>query len=119
MPFGRSRLTNGRLPPGIDGRTLQRRRFRDLVRGYESEFEVTSEADRSSIRTAATLTLKIEEMEAAQLRGEPVDAGDLTRLVGERRRTLTDVRHRSEATAPAPTSILESLAANADEEDAD
>ena len=114
-PFSRSRLTNGRLPPGIDGRSLQARRFRDLMRGYEQEFEVTSEADRALLRTAATLSLKIEEMEAAQLRGEPVDAGDLTRLAGERRRTLTDLRHRGEANAPAPLNLLDQLAANTDE----
>lgn len=112
-PFSRSRLTNGRLP--IDGRSIQARRFRDLMRGYEGEFEIISELDRALVRTAATLSLKIEEMEAAQLRGEPMDAGDLTRLAGERRRTLADLRRRGEATSPAPINLFDQLAANADE----
>ncbi|MGA8900886.1 hypothetical protein [Bradyrhizobium sp.] len=54
-------------------------------------------------------------MEAAQLRGEPMDAGDLTRLAGERRRTLADLRRRGEATSPAPINLFDQLAANADE----
>ena len=54
----KSRLTNGRLPAGVDGRSPQARRFRDLMRGYEAEFEVASEIDRSTLRTAVTLALK-------------------------------------------------------------
>lgn len=118
-PFSKSRLTNGRLPPGIDGRTFRGRRFRDLMRGYEREFDVTTEIDRSNIRTAATLSLKIEEMEAAQLRGESVDAGDLTRLAGQQRRVLSELKKKAEAATPAPPSILDHFAAAADPEDGD
>jgi hypothetical protein len=115
----KSRLTNGRLPAGVDGRSPQARRFRDLMRGYEAEFEAVSEIDRSTIRTAATLALKIEDMEAAQLRGEPVDAGDLMRLAGQLRRLLADLKRKAEGNAPAPVSILDHLAASQDQEDGD
>jgi hypothetical protein len=81
------------------------------VRAYEAEFEVTSELDRSSINTAVTLTLKIEEMQAAQLRGEDVDADTLTKLAGQQRRAIADLKRRSEASAPAPPSILDHIAA--------
>jgi hypothetical protein len=39
-PEGRSRTTNGaQLLIGIDGRSAQARRFRDILRGYQREFE--------------------------------------------------------------------------------
>src|SRR5258705_8679403 len=38
----RSRVTNGtRLLQGIDGRSASARRFRDLVRAYEAEFNIS------------------------------------------------------------------------------
>jgi hypothetical protein len=49
--FSRSRVTNGRLPIGIDGRSLAARRFRDLVQAYEAEFEVATQLDRNLIRS--------------------------------------------------------------------
>jgi hypothetical protein len=67
-PFGRSRVTNGQLGAGIDRRSANARQFKDLVRGNEAEFEAASGLDRGLIRTTATLALKVEEMEAAQLR---------------------------------------------------
>lgn len=66
-PFGRSRVTNGRMPAGIDARSPNARRFRGLVRAYETEFESTSEPDGSMINMA--VTLKLEEMQGAQLHG--------------------------------------------------
>jgi hypothetical protein len=111
-PFGRSRLTNGRLPAGVDGRSPQARRWRDLVRSYEQEFEVASELDRSMISMAATLALTLEGMQATQLRGEAVDAGELTRLAGQLRRVLSELRRKAETSAPAPISILDHIAAN-------
>jgi len=87
----------------------RRRRFRDLMQGYEAEFEVVTEFDRSTIRTAVTLALKIEEMEAAQLRGKPVDAGELTRLAGQLRRLLADLKRTAEGNAPALAGFLRDL----------
>jgi hypothetical protein len=37
------------LPAGIDGRSPQARRWRDLVRAYEQEFEATTDFDRGLI----------------------------------------------------------------------
>ena len=111
--FARSRVTNGRLPPGIDGRSLQARRWRDLVRGYEADFIITTEVDRGLVHMAATLTLTLEGMQAAQLRGEAVDAGELTRLAGQQRRVLADLRRKGEAAVPTPISIHEHLARSA------
>jgi hypothetical protein len=63
----RSKITNGvnRLP-GIDGRNTWGRRFRDLIKchlsdlGGESE---ASEAEKSLIRRAATLSVELELLE--------------------------------------------------------
>ncbi|WP_316229608.1 hypothetical protein [Bradyrhizobium sp. SZCCHNR1070] len=111
----RSRVTNGtRLLVGVDGRSAEARRFRDLVRSYESEFESTTEADRNLIRQAALLALKSEHLQAAVVRGEPVDADTLTKLTGQLRRILADLRRKSEAQAPAPLSIHQHLSRHAE-----
>lgn len=111
----RSRVTNGtRLLVGVDGRSPTARRFRDLVRSYETEFETVTEVDRNLIRQAALLALKSEHLQAAVVRGEPVDTDTLTNLTGQLRRTLADLRRKAEATAPTAPSILESLALHSD-----
>jgi hypothetical protein len=49
----RSRVTNGtQLLVGVDGRSPNGRRFRDLVRAYEAEFGSATEVDRNLIRQA-------------------------------------------------------------------
>ena len=114
----RSKVTNGtRLLIGVDGRSPTARRFRDLVHAYEAEFESVTEVDRNLIRQAALLALKSEQLQAAVVRGERVDTETITNLAGQLRRTLADMKRKAEATTPAPTSILEQLAAHADEED--
>jgi hypothetical protein len=97
----RSRVTNGtRLLQGIDGRSPAARRFRDLVRAYEAEFNITSESDKTMIRTAAMLTLKAEEMQAAVVRGERAEGDDIVRTAGYVRRVLSNLRRRADAHAP-------------------
>jgi len=116
----RSRVTNGtRLLTGVDGRSAEARRFRDLVRSYESEFESTSEADRNLIRQAALLALKSEHLQAAVVRSEPVDADTLTKLAGQLRRVLGDLRRKAEEQAPAPISLHEHLSRSAEPLDDD
>jgi hypothetical protein len=70
----RAAVSNGsRLhAKGIDGRTRDARRFRDLVdsfsasRGGESAL---SEADKALVRTAAALAVKAERMQAGDRQG--------------------------------------------------
>jgi len=65
---GRSRITNsnGTLLPNVDGRSVWARRLRDLIQlhvnDYGGEGNI-SEAMRSLIRRAATLTTELELME--------------------------------------------------------
>lgn len=117
----RSRVTNGtRLLVGVDGRSTQARRFRDLMHAYEDQFDSATEADRNLVRQAALLALKREQLQAAVVRGEPVGTDTLTNLAG---RTLADLRRKTQAaaaSAPAQPSVIEHIAAGrADEQEPD
>jgi hypothetical protein len=104
----RSRVTNGtRLFEKIDGRSGPARRFRDLVEAYTSEFEVTTKADADLIRLAAGLVMKSEELTAATVRGERVDADAVIKMAGQLRRVLADLKRRSQSSAPAAASIMD------------
>ena len=65
---GRSAVTNGhRLLEGGDGRGPWARRMRDVIELHISDLgglENASEAERSIIRRAATLTIELERLEA-------------------------------------------------------
>src|SRR5436190_16175676 len=64
----RSRITNGReLLPGVDGRTLWVRRFRDVLSLHLSDLggaDRISEAEKASARRAACLIVELEQLEA-------------------------------------------------------
>ncbi len=66
--FSRSKLTNrSAVLSGVDGRTLWARRFRDLIGLHLSDLggeAHASEAEKSLIRRAATLTVELERLEA-------------------------------------------------------
>ena len=66
-PTHRSRVTNGSaLLPGVDGRSVWARRLRDVsdaIIGDLGGSDMLSEAQRSIVRRAATLTVELERME--------------------------------------------------------
>src|SRR6476659_5552343 len=68
-PQGRSRMSNGpAVLPGVDGRSTWARRLRDLIGLHLSDLggnDAVSEAERSIIRRAATLTVELERLELA------------------------------------------------------
>jgi hypothetical protein len=110
-------VTNGTsLLQGIDGRSASARRFRDLIRGYEAEFNITSKSDKAMIRTAAMLTLKGEEMQAAVVRGERADGDDIVRIAGSVRRVLSNLKRRVDANAPTAQPSLHARLASYDAE---
>lgn len=43
--------------PGIDGCSPVARRFRDILRGYEQEFHISTEQERTLARQAANAVL--------------------------------------------------------------
>jgi hypothetical protein len=68
---------------GVDGRTPEARRFRDLVLAYSEDlggFEALSEDAAALVKQAATVTMQTEAMQGAATRGEAVDAEQLVRL---------------------------------------
>jgi hypothetical protein len=94
----RSRVTNGsELLPGVDGRSTRGRRLRDLSSLHIADLggeDAISEAERSIVRRAATLTVELERMEAAfATAGEakPADLDLYQRTAGNLRRLLEAV----------------------------
>lgn len=102
----RSRVSNGtKLAVGIDGRSPEARRFRDVIKDYEAEFEAVSSFDRSLIRDAAFLKIKMEALQAKHLSGGDVASDEIVRLSGQLRRMLTSLRRKAQADTPAAPSI--------------
>jgi hypothetical protein len=81
----RAAVTNRRRGvAGIDGRSAEARRYRDVVEAFAADLgrlggRLTM-AERASINTAAILVVRLEQAQAAVLRGEQVDAVDLLKL---------------------------------------
>ena len=65
---GRSRITNGStVLPGVDGRSVWVRRLRDLMALHIADLggdTAISEAERSIVRRAATLTVELGPVSA-------------------------------------------------------
>lgn len=82
----RSKITNGtRLLAGIDGRSLTARRFRDLYTHYMQQ---TGGQHEELCKQLASLVLRRELLDAAQVRGEDIDTLHLVRLSNSISRTL-------------------------------
>ena len=76
----RSALTNKhRHISGLDGRSIEARRFKDLVEEFTTDLDRPggrlTMAERASINTAAILVVRLEQAQGAVLRGEAVDPG--------------------------------------------
>jgi len=112
-PTTRSRITNGSdLLRGIDGRSAEARRYRDLIEGFTAEFGSATPGEREMalIRQAAALTVQAETMQAAIVRGEAVDIEQLTRVANALTGTLKELGIRKHRAAPKPPSLAEYLA---------
>jgi hypothetical protein len=93
LPSTRNAVSNGsRLHRrGIDGRTRDAKRFRDLFESFSQSLggkERLSEADRALVRMAATLQVKSETMQAEVAAGGDVDAEQLVRISNSLSRVL-------------------------------
>jgi hypothetical protein len=91
----RSAVTNGsKLLVGIDGRSPTARRFRDLVQAYKAEIGGgdLSQTEMAMVKTAASLGIQAEQMQADIVNGKMVDSGDMVRLCSEARRLLDAIR---------------------------
>jgi hypothetical protein len=118
-PTTRSKVTNGsRLLRGIDGRSADARRYRDLIVELVREHDgggALSTTDLALIRQAASLTVRCEQMQSAVIRNEPIDEDMLIRLSSECRRILASLRKRTAKREPATPTLAEHLAKRAAE----
>lgn len=113
-PQGRSRISNGTTLPGVDGRSTWVRRLRDLIGLHMADLggdDAVSEAERSIIRRAATLTVELERMEAVfAVAGEAQpDQLDLYQRTANSLRRLLEsngLKRRPKDVTPTLTSIL-------------
>jgi hypothetical protein len=105
----RAAVSNGsRLhAKGVDLRTREARRFRDLTLSFAESFggvERLTEAERSLIRSAASLTVQAERLHPQAAAGEAVDLEALTRLSNAQARVLMALKRKTPrpGTAPSP-----------------
>jgi hypothetical protein len=108
----RSAVTNGsKLLVGIDGRSPTARRFRDLVQAFKAEIGGDlSETEQAMIKTAASLAIQAEMMQADIVNGKPSNTDDLIRLSSEVRRILAEIAGKAGKRKPAVPRIAEYLA---------
>jgi hypothetical protein len=95
---------------GVDGRSQEARRYRDLVDAVLGEFG--SAADPVAVRELAGLKLSVEITQAALVNGDPKARNDLVRLSNLAKRAERELR-ASSAVADAkklPASLEQHLA---------
>lgn len=99
-PTARSAVSNGsRILDGVDGRSAGARRFKDLIENFSRDLgglNRLSESEQSLIRQAASLTMRAEQLQAAIVKGEPVDPDELIRLSNTARRCLEGIQKREQ-----------------------
>lgn len=110
----RSAVSNGtRLLSGIDGRSAQARRFRDLVKEFTAELggeEIMTEPMRAMVRQAAAVTVESERMQAAIVRGDDIDTEQLVRVTNVLARLMNGLKAKAKvAKAGQPTGLSEYL----------
>jgi hypothetical protein len=77
---GRSSLSNAsKLLAGIDGRTTQARRYRDILNNLVIEYALSSETDLIVARSLAVQSVWLEQETAKMAKGEPIDTVMLVR----------------------------------------
>jgi hypothetical protein len=103
----RSRASNGlhRLA-GVSGKSAAGRRFRDLTEAFSADLGILSEHERLWVRTAATLTLRVETLQSRIACGEEVDDEQMVRVLNAQQRalrSLDDIKRRRDDARAKPT----------------
>jgi hypothetical protein len=87
-PRARSRVSNGKFPPG-DRRSATSRRFEDLTTAHLAGLGAPlDEGTLALARSAAMTTMRLERIEARAIEGQEIDDERLVRLAGVLARTL-------------------------------
>jgi hypothetical protein len=104
----RAAVSNGTRmhPKGVDGRSAEARRFKDLVSSFAASLGgegALTEAERALIRNAASLTVQCERLQAALVAGREVNSEEMTRLANSSARVLAALRIKGERKEATPT----------------
>jgi hypothetical protein len=94
---GRSRVTNGKLPHGVDGRTRAARRRKDVLDALVIEHSIDTESDFLLAQSAAAKAAWLDEIVAREARGEPVDDEMVVRKQNSLRRDLDRLKASAKA----------------------
>lgn len=100
---------------GIDARSADARRFRDLVLSLADDAggaDSLTEVDKSAIKQAAANIIECERLQADIVNGLRVDADQLVRLSNTTARLLSKLGIKR--TAPKPLSLADAMAAAAE-----
>jgi hypothetical protein len=90
---GRNRITSGSaILDGINGRTKNARRFRDLCKDYGEGLDRSNAIVMTCLRLAATATMASETLAAKLIRGERADPRLIVRLQGATVRSLRAIK---------------------------
>ena len=94
-PALRSRATNDHaLLADVDGRSGPARRYRDVIESLISDLggaDLVSVAELLLVRRAAGLTVRLEQLEAQIILGEPIDSEQLSREINVLVRVLNAI----------------------------
>jgi hypothetical protein len=112
----RSAIANGRLLPGIDGRSAWVRRAKELLAAHVSDMggeDNISAAEHSIARRAAVLTVELERLEQRFALAGEASADDIdlyARVASNLRRLLESVGLQRRARTVVPATLDEYLA---------
>jgi hypothetical protein len=111
----RSKVTNGYLLPGVDGRSTWMRRLRDVIQLHLADMggeDAISEAEKSIIRRVATLTVELERLElvfalAGEAKPEQIDLYQRTANSLRRMLEAVGLQRRSRDVTPTLQDYLD------------
>lgn len=90
----RSRIANGKLSRTVDGRSAQARRWKELYAALVQELGGESriaETTRQLVKRAATISVRLEQLEARLLDGRKIDDLSFNRLSATLSRLLRQI----------------------------
>jgi hypothetical protein len=120
----RSRISNDLFAlRGVDGRGASARRYRDVVHAFAGDVggvDRLTEPQKIMIRTAAMMTLKIEDVQSRIVAGQDIDVEQLTRMGNVLARLLAAIGARKgKPEASGASALADYLAEKAAEQEAD
>jgi hypothetical protein len=105
----RSTLSNrGTILQGVDGRSQEGRRIRDLVVSFSEEtfgmsFDALGEGDAALVKHAAVATYRAEVTQSAIARGEAVNSEDYVREANALTRAMAALHKRRKPRSSTPS----------------